>query len=459
MNVGLLGPPLVLLLALALNGCGSLIPNEIRIGQPNPLHTAAMRGDVQEVRNWIASGRGLNATYDDYTVVLTYSETAGARVRNRTALIFAALYGHFEVAKLLVDAGADIYVIERRADGIERGNAFERALSEGHVDIAKYIWDKADKTRLAQRLRWYHFVEACEKSCTSTFGSSAKDNLALSLASHLSQAELGLGIGGLPCGRDSHRSALPPLQFLLQSGIVFPGNTLDCIAEYGRGIKDGMAVAKLYLDQGADPDYVYNPFGEPFGASALMLAAKSQNPDLVALLLARGASPNRTNRYKETPLMYATARACFVESNLPRDRQQQLRIVELLLSAGADIGLRDSWGGTVATKGIVPTCCSRPNPNNETVTLCRLIRGKQSDDGYANYLDEQRWWAGRDIRMHPDYGRFQSSSMPNGNTEYRISRVLMHGRKPCISVYEIDFTYKVVSTSFIGTDKECAISF
>src|SRR5213594_3610884 len=124
---------------LSLLGWGCVIP----LGQMNPLHVAAQRGDTKTVRDWIAAGEDLNARYDDFTLILAYSE--GSRIRNKTALVFAAENGHTEIVRLLVEAGADIYVTSRDNFGDDRGNAFDVAVQYGHSEIAMLLWERSDK--------------------------------------------------------------------------------------------------------------------------------------------------------------------------------------------------------------------------------------------------------------------------------------------------------------------------
>ena len=81
----------VILAALLLAGSGCNKRN-VPAGDTTPLIGAAARGDVEEVRSWIARGENVN-------------ETDGFR---RTPLSGAVRYGNSELVELLIARGADV---------------------------------------------------------------------------------------------------------------------------------------------------------------------------------------------------------------------------------------------------------------------------------------------------------------------------------------------------------------
>ena len=88
------------------------------------------------------------------------------------------------------------------------------------------------------------------------------------------------------------------------------------------------------LDKGANPN-VRNPQGY----TALMLAARNQQPKLAILLLEAGAAPDLRNKYGETAIMLASYHG-------------QLGLVKQLYAKGADID-HDGWNPLIyaASKG------------------------------------------------------------------------------------------------------------
>lgn len=358
-----LRPLLLLPLGLLSLMLGCAIP----LDQKSSLHTAAERGDVKTVRDLVGSGSDVNAKYGDYTVVFGYTESSGSRVRNKTALMFAAENGHLEVVKLLVDAHADIYVVQENARGDQRGNAFDLSVEKGHTAIAQFLWERSDKVRFARHLD-RQLAYTCARFCSPRHGTTPDKNLALFIASiNPTQQILGVGIGLIPC----HSSeALQNLKFLLAAGIKFPKNTLGCVATSELGKKQSLEIASLLIEQGADPNFA-GP--APFTASPLMLAASKHNSDMVGLLLKHGANPNYRSPLGATPLTFAGG-TCYYGAMNAEARKRQRIVVEQLIAAGAHITAQDESGRTY--QGIAGACCEKQAMDREQAQICRLLTGK-----------------------------------------------------------------------------------
>ena len=111
--VSLISVIFIMLVSMAMTGCGT------------PLHNAAYRGDINAVKTLIEQGADVNAREhpgvtplhtaagEGHANVVTLLIEKGADVnaksrRGYTPLMFAAMYGHADVAKFLIDRGADI---------------------------------------------------------------------------------------------------------------------------------------------------------------------------------------------------------------------------------------------------------------------------------------------------------------------------------------------------------------
>lgn len=106
---------------------------------------------------------------------------------------------------------------------------------------------------------------------------------------------------------------------------VYPYNKesfFQCVQE------GNVAMVKLFLDQGMDPDAKDN-----YSATALMLATRNEDEAMVRALLEKGADVNIKSDDGVTALMAAA----FTE---------HAGIVEMLLAAGADVNIRSQSGLT-----------------------------------------------------------------------------------------------------------------
>lgn len=132
---------LAIIVVFGLAGCFSDSP------PLGPLHEAALTGNIEVVKSWISEKRNLDKEYNDTGSGL---ENNSARVRGLTALMVAAQAGQPEVAKLLIDGGANVYAESRWANGSNPLNAFDYAVENGNVAVAAYLWDKSDKAHFAR---------------------------------------------------------------------------------------------------------------------------------------------------------------------------------------------------------------------------------------------------------------------------------------------------------------------
>lgn len=122
----------------------------------------------------------------------------------------------------------------------------------------------------------------------------------------------------------------------------------------GRG---EIATVKLLIAAGANPDG-FEEWDRP-----IILAARNQHLEVVRYLLEHGADPNAQSRTRKTVLIPLAARGaadevklalqCKAQVNVPDSdgmtplmwacRNGRLEVVKLLIQAGADVGLRDTF--------------------------------------------------------------------------------------------------------------------
>ncbi len=330
-----------------------------------PLHEAAIEGNVEAVKSWIAEKRALDLTHDSPARGL---EGNYARLQGVTALMLAARRGHLEVVKLLVEAGANLYAESRWRDGSNPRNAFDYAVESRRTPVVEYLWTRSDGVRFAGRLA-EHIAAACRAGCDDKAVGDARSILALYLISIArDDAALGKGIGDAAC---LAREPLGVLAFLEKHAVRFPKNTLHCIAyqPIGRQLhttERRIAAASFLLDRGADPnDLPHTP---------LRGAASAHDLEMVKLLLARGADPNLANGDGMTAIA-AAANSCVQGADAaqvePRQKPQ-LAVIEQLLQAGAEPKLPAS-GRARSQLRLLTDCCTRKPHSSTQRQICEVF--------------------------------------------------------------------------------------
>jgi len=324
-----------------------------------PLHQAAAKGDAEFVKQSIARKRNLNVTYDE-----PVSRIEGNYARNLgvTPLMVAAHFGQLEVTQLLVEAGADLYAESHWPGGEHRRNAFDYAVEQRRLDVARYLWSKGEGVRLGARLP-EHIGGACSPRCDESLRAQSEFALFL-IGIAPDEAVVGSGIGNAVC-----RVAQSPggMEFLGKNLARVPRSSLHCIA-YGPTvdafpIAQRIAVASWLLERGADPNdrsAIWTP---------LMGAAFSLDMDMVKLLLARGGDPNLRNAQGQTPIGLA-ADTCAHGANNPR-LPRQVAMVEYLAAAGSDKNVYASAEAR-SKLGLLPRCCA-PAESAEQRRICAVF--------------------------------------------------------------------------------------
>jgi hypothetical protein len=113
---------------------------------------------------------------------------------------------------------------------------------------------------------------------------------------------------------------------------------------------DTGALAQIAAE-GYDINY---EFGDNFGGTPLIVAAKNGRKAAVEMLLRLGANPNAQDNQTSTALMYAA-------------KNGDLEIIKILRKAGADTSVKDYWGQTALD-------LARQNGNPEVIRLLEPAR-------------------------------------------------------------------------------------
>jgi ankyrin repeat protein len=127
---------------LFLCGCGSY---PLKSKEPTGLHIAARENITSTIEDWIKSGVSVDETY----ITSTGNHFTG--IVGVTPLMEAASYGSLDVAKLLVNEGANLYAEQYPNTSLEgarlynKETAFDLAVMHGHLNMVEYLWEVSDK--------------------------------------------------------------------------------------------------------------------------------------------------------------------------------------------------------------------------------------------------------------------------------------------------------------------------
>lgn len=309
-------------------------PNATREGGETPLMVAARNGNPDAVRALLARGADVRATESR---------------RGQTALMGAVTEGNAEAVKALIQAGADVNMRSRgpatkpleaaegTRSGYTRRGRFDAytpllmAARRGHIEVARAllagganIHDTAPNGAsvlvvAAANAHWELGVLLLERGANPNAMGQGWNAL------HQVARTRGLGFT---------RLAHPP-----------PTGSLSSLDFAKAVLKHGVDInAKATRDWGRS-DNQRGRFSE-VGASALLMAAKSADVELMRLLLAAGADPKIRNRDGTTMLMAAAGCDVSYVGEDSRPAEESLEAVKIALAAGADVNERNTVGDT-----------------------------------------------------------------------------------------------------------------
>lgn len=300
-----------------------------------PLLIAIVRGDAAMMRELV--GRSARASGND----------AGA------LLVDAAKRGDAAAAQLLLEGGADVNATDRqrrtplheaaaRGDRaltkelLQRGAAVDArdimekppiydAINLGHAEVCREL---ISKINLGEAVYLSGQTPLMWASCCRKTGI-----VKLLIDGSKVNAKDSYGTTALHCAATNQD--LETARLLVQGGadVNITGHhytVLGCaVYNPSHTPRPDIAMARFLLDSGAE----VNPYGDRGGESPLHLAVRGRNPEIVELLLVRGARINAKNHDGQTPLHYA-----------PWDGTDG--IAALLVSKGADLRTKDGRGRT-----------------------------------------------------------------------------------------------------------------
>ena len=284
------------------------------------LHAAAAKGHIHLVQ-WLLESGHVKVAGEDKSMwekfwrAFLFPLDVNAEAGGKRPLWLAAMRGHVEVVKELLDFGADP---TRESKYYE--SAFHAAVEQGHLKIVEMILRQYPLTRfissgrppllLASKQGHVEIVELLvnlDPKCKYKYTSNLTALHVAAEEGHLVIVEFLLKAGA-HVNAQASSGQLSPLHSALLSNK-----------------SPRRQIVKLLIESGAD----VNAKG-PSGMTPLHYSAKSRDVEIVKMILAKWtADVNSLNADKATPILEAS-------------RVGDLEIVQLLLENGADPSIRNS---------------------------------------------------------------------------------------------------------------------
>ena len=214
-------------------------------------------------------------------------------LHDRNALMSAALGGHADTVRMLIDAGAKV-----NASNESGMTALMFAAEGGNVDVINALIDRGAEINQTDRGRRTVLMHVADEG----------------------NAELVAKLIGLGADIDARDN--------------YDGTALIYAVDNGK-----MDAARVLIEGGADVDAA-----DLDGRTVLMGASYFGDAGTVSLLIRRGANVKAVDTYRRTALHYACEKTV-LQRNVPGERSKQ-PVVELLLDNGAEINARDNRGYT-----------------------------------------------------------------------------------------------------------------
>jgi ankyrin repeat protein len=274
---------------------------------------AARDGRTDAARTLADLGADLNATALPQTdVPMKPEEIAAAQAKNigTSALVFAIINVHYDLAAALLDKGADPNVVDGAGMGALYAAVDMNSLQWVQGRPAPILSDQLDGADLVRRL----IAKGANPNARLT-GRPLKRH-------HDAGSTMNFGEGTTPLIRASRTNDVPVMKALLEGGadpfLTLPDRSTALMIAAGQGYgglrgegirivvptaEGAIEALTLLLDRGVDVDAFNNA-----GNTALH-AAVARGDDVVKFLASRGASLNLKNKAGFTPLDVALGKA------------------------------------------------------------------------------------------------------------------------------------------------------
>jgi ankyrin repeat protein len=339
---------------------------ETRVNTDEKLLLAAESGDIHIVRECLSQGANVNA------------RDARRQTRDKSPLMLATLSGHLDVVEALLAANANPNLTDR-ADGVQpvstswlshtdpdtimsMGSCFGRtalmgAAAKGHAEILLALIQAGANPNQKDDIEYTALALAAENKHLSSVQT---------LVAAGADVNISATYGNTPLILACEQSAFDIAEFLLDRGANIATTTKDRETALMKAAATGtLSLVRLCLDRGADVNVISKGLRTALaiaaGASHNVLVdindrssgssireyrdngscwtwqplPEDQTIEVVRALLQAGADPNIPN--------------CDTTPTIEAARNGRLRLLQVLLEAGARLDVRDRSGDTAAS--------------------------------------------------------------------------------------------------------------
>ena len=268
-----------------------------------------------ERRHWLDTSRAFNPPRK-------YGYFPDVEFLPTTPLYFTSAYGLYKMTERLLDHGQDL-----NANGGDFGVPLNASCSGGHSEVARLLLDRG-----AEINRKSHLLGLTALHLASQFGNVSLVKILLDRGASIHIQDKN---GHSPFIYGCQSGDCERMKLLLDHGASIEPADSSCRAPLMTAIESEIYPAgpaiKLLLDRGAEIDqFSQSSVGL---ASALHYCACHGMTETAALLLDRGGTIEIQNSRGETPLRLAV-------------KYQRSEMVEMLVERGADVFARDNEGLT-----------------------------------------------------------------------------------------------------------------
>ncbi|KAJ7274220.1 ankyrin repeat-containing domain protein [Mycena rebaudengoi] len=283
----------------------------------NALQAASASGNEAVVRLLIQDGVDVNAQGGDFGTALQVASAKGHEGISglfANALQAASYSGHVEVARLLVERGADV-----NAQGGEDGSALQAASTKGHQEIVRLLIELGADVN-AQGGEYGSALQAA-----SAEGHQEIVRLLIELGADINAQGGGYG-SALQAASEGGHEEIVRLLIELGANMNAQGKLFDNALQ-AASAGGNQAVVRLLIQNGADVNAQAGDFG-----TALQAASASGREAVVQLLIEEGADVDTQNGVFGNALQAASMGG-------------NEAIVQLLIDKGADVHARGGFYG------------------------------------------------------------------------------------------------------------------